>query len=87
VNGAGQTGNAIFSNTFGGPGYADVDTSIFKNFRLAERAKLQFRAEFINVLNRVNLQQVDPSFDSATFGRSKLAFDAREIQFALKVVF
>ncbi|MGI8745528.1 MAG: TonB-dependent receptor domain-containing protein [Bryobacteraceae bacterium] len=78
-------------NTFRGPGYQDVDASLFKNFRLpwfgSEPAKLQFRVEVFNLLNRVNLQQVDNSLDSATFGRATSAFDAREFQFALKLVF
>ena len=77
-------------NTFRGPGYQGVDASLFKNFRvpwLRESAKLQFRAEVFNLLNRVNLQQVDNGLDSATFGRVTSAFDAREFQFALKLIF
>ncbi|MDQ2945344.1 MAG: TonB-dependent receptor [Acidobacteriota bacterium] len=76
-------------NTFRNPGYAGVDGSLFKNFRIPrwETGKLQFRAEGFNLLNRVNLQSVDPSFDSGTFGRSTAAFDARELQLALKLIF
>ncbi|HSR49954.1 MAG TPA: hypothetical protein VLV83_03950 [Acidobacteriota bacterium] len=52
-----------------------------------EDARLQFRAEFFNLTNRVNLQQTDRSFTSPFFGRLTSAFDAREIQFALKFIF
>lgn len=34
-----------------GPGFKNVDFSAFKNFRLAESVRLQFRAEFFNFFN------------------------------------
>jgi len=34
-----------------GPGFKNIDFSLFKNFNLRERAKLQFRAEFFNLFN------------------------------------
>jgi len=34
-----------------GPGFKNVDFSVFKNFRLAESVRLQFRAEFFNFFN------------------------------------
>jgi len=40
-----------------GPGFASVDLSIFRNFVIRERIRLQFRAEMFNVFNRVNLAQ------------------------------
>ena len=42
-------------NAFYGPGYADVDLSVFKNFTYKERYRLQLRAEMYNVFNRINL--------------------------------
>jgi hypothetical protein len=37
-----------------GPGYASVDFSVNKNWRVRERYGIQFRAEMFNLLNRVN---------------------------------
>lgn len=36
-----------------GPGYSDLDASMFKNFATGDGTSLQFRAEFFNVLNAV----------------------------------
>jgi hypothetical protein len=38
-----------------GPGFGDFDLSVLKNIPITERVKLQFRAEFFNLFNRVNL--------------------------------
>ncbi len=41
-------------NAFYGPGYSDVDLSVFKETHLMERVTLQLRAEMFNLFNRVN---------------------------------
>jgi hypothetical protein len=51
VSGPGNLGR----NALVGPGFADVDLSVFKNFAIKERAHLQLRAEMFNVGNRINL--------------------------------
>jgi hypothetical protein len=38
-----------------GPGFSDVDLSVFKNIPITERVKAQFRVEFFNLFNRINL--------------------------------
>ena len=48
----GNLGSFMFDN----PGSATYDLSLFKTIRLAERAQLQFRSEFYNILNRVNFR-------------------------------
>ena len=41
-------------NAYYGPGYSDVDFSVFKDTHLGERMNLQLRAEMFNLFNRVN---------------------------------
>jgi hypothetical protein len=66
-----------------GPGYGDLDLSLQKNFQLTERYKLQFRSDFVNAFNHVNLNAPDMNF-GATMGQITSAQAPRNIQFALK---
>jgi hypothetical protein len=52
---AGPGTPALARNTLRGPGFGDVDLSIFKNIPITERVKVQLRAEIFNLLNRINL--------------------------------
>lgn len=80
----GDTGRNILR----GPGYGDVDASLFKNFVLTERFHLQFRAEAFNVENRANFQNPNATVaSSVTFGRITAAYDPRVLQFGLKLFF
>jgi hypothetical protein len=83
-------------NTVQGPGYQIWDFSLFKNFPISERTKLEFRAEFFNVFNHPNLQFAKSgpqnSINTTTFGTPEFGFltaarDPRQIQFALKLSF
>ncbi len=82
-------------NTFRGPGFAGVDLSIVKDFAVpavSEQFKIQFRAEFFNLFNRVNFHLSESPFNAIgnignpNFGEAVKAFDSRQIQFALKVL-
>jgi hypothetical protein len=42
-------------NRYYGPGFADVDLSVFKNIPVTERVTIQLRAEMFNLFNRINL--------------------------------
>jgi hypothetical protein len=72
-----------------------VDASATKNFRIRERSNFQFRAEFFNFFNHVNLGTPGLSLQAPnTFGRittssqgAGVANDGRVVQFALKVQF
>ncbi len=78
-------------NTYFYAGFNSVDLSVFKNFRMPwfgnEDARWQFRAEFFNLLNNVNINAWQEDISSSRFGRSSSTQDAREIQFALKLIF
>jgi hypothetical protein len=83
----GTNGN-LGRNTYRGPGYGSVDTSLFKNFKLHEDIKLQFRWEAFNLFNRTNLFIPNAILNAPTnFGRSTAAFAPRQMQFALRLVF
>jgi hypothetical protein len=51
----GTVGN-LGRDSLTGPGYKDVDLSLAKTTQIDERFRVQFRAEFFNVLNHTNLQ-------------------------------
>jgi Carboxypeptidase regulatory-like domain len=54
VTGAQQLGN-LSRNKYYGPSFKDFDFSIFKNFAVTERIKIQLRGEIYNITNRINL--------------------------------
>jgi hypothetical protein len=85
-----QTGFVIGNlprNAYYGPRYLSTDLSFFKNFTVRDDWKIQFRAEAFNAFNNVNLRRPEANLANANFGRSTQAFAAREIQFALKLIF
>ncbi len=70
------------------PGNATANVGLFKLFPvpLREGMRLQFRSEFFNVLNRVNLGNPNTSLGSSN-GRITSANSGRVLQFALKLLF
>lgn len=70
-----------------GPGFERVDLSLFKNIRITERVKLQFRTEAFNVFNHTNPNTVNTVQTQATFGKITGYRDPREMQFGLKLSF
>jgi hypothetical protein len=81
-------------NRFYGPGLTTVDFSTFKNFSFREKLKVQFRAEFFNVLNHPNfaapnfLNDSNNSIDTSNAGViGSTSTASRQIQLGLKVVF
>src|ERR1700716_1627904 len=73
-------------NTVLGPNARLWELSLLKNFTLPKETKLQFRAEFFNLLNHTNfvLNQTGTDLQSPTFGFPDQARNPREVQFALK---
>lgn len=81
-----------------GDDFANFDVSLKKNLQMGEDAELQFRAEFFNVLNSTNFATPTGSrrrpYSSTSlkpnkkFGQlTRTDNEARQIQFALKIIF
>jgi hypothetical protein len=88
-------------NILVGPGVQELDFSLFKNNYIksvSERFNVQFRAEFFNVLNHPNFAPPSTPDNTDIFDGtgtptgaagllSRTTTTAREIQFAIKVIF
>ncbi|MBZ5668713.1 MAG: TonB-dependent receptor [Acidobacteriia bacterium] len=86
-----------------GPGIVRLDYSLFKDFQISERFRMQFRSEFFNILNHPTFMPPNlggngvvalagsGDFLNGNFGKSGATRfpnqDARQIQFALKLYF
>jgi hypothetical protein len=83
------TFGSLGRNALVGPGYADVDLSLFKAFVMpySESHKIEFRAECFNALNRVNLGNPNTTSNSSLFGRITSANDPRILQLGLRYSF
>lgn len=79
--------------TLTGPGLADMDLSLFKTTAVTEKASVQFRAEFFNVLNHANFGTPNAIlFSNGAISPSAglittTATTSRQIQFGLKLIF
>ena len=60
-------------NQYFGPGFSDVDFSVFKNTKIGERVTVQFRAEMFNLFNRANYSP--PNDNSISVGGSSALND------------
>ncbi|MFB3826182.1 MAG: TonB-dependent receptor domain-containing protein [Bryobacteraceae bacterium] len=74
-------------NVLDGPGFAGVNLSMMKKFRVRERDHLQFRWEVFNVVNHANLELPVNDVDLKNAGTIVRADPARIMQFGLKYVF
>jgi len=86
-------------NQFYGPPTHQIDFSIFKNFPIKERLRLQLRAEIFNIFNFVNYSGPANNVQGSNLGQAGATYDVafgapgigpgapRNIQLALKVLF
>jgi hypothetical protein len=85
-------------NAFRRPGFWNVDSALYKNFRVTERVSLQLRFEAYNVFNHANLfvsggeaDRAGTTFVPACFGRpeciSTNVAERRNVQIAGKIIF
>jgi carboxypeptidase family protein/TonB-dependent receptor-like protein len=85
-------------NIVSGPSFFQTDLGLHKSFPVwKERTKLEFRMEAFNLFNHTNFTAPDSNasnirFDqngnyTGSFGKITSAFPARQIQFALKLIY
>lgn len=81
----GATVNPNARAFFRGPGFWNLDMSLFKNFQIAERTQLRFTADFFNAPNHP--VDVGPNATTGLQDLSQQANDPRIIQFSLRLSF
>jgi hypothetical protein len=74
-------------NAFRAPNFEQWDQAIDKFFRISETVRLQFRAEFFNILNHTNFGIPNTLTTNAAFGTIRSTYPSRVGQFALKLLF
>jgi hypothetical protein len=90
--GAGTVGS-LQRRILNGPWLKNYNMAILKDTKLSERSKLQFRADFYNLLNHPNFFAGDQNINSLTFGKinsmatSPEGVSSRVIQFGLLLSF
>jgi hypothetical protein len=73
---------------FDAPAQKTWDFALFKDFRIKEERRVQFRWESFNFLNTPQLSAPSASLGSSTFGRiTSTITNNREMQLALKYIF
>ena len=81
-------------NSLIGPKFVNLDFAVVKNNYIRENVNVQFRAEMFNILNHANFESPDDNNTIFNLAGSLVggagvvdtAFDARQIQFALRVI-
>ena len=75
-------------NILYGPGRVNFDFSLFKDFPVNDRVKVQFRAEAFNIFNHPQFDLPNASIGTSVAGTiSGTVGTPRDIQFGLRVVF
>ncbi len=82
----GRPGNSR-PNSVIGPGYEDLDLSIFKNIPITERWKGQLRFESFNAFNHTNFNAISTVTTATNYGQVTSAGANRVLQIAAKITF
>jgi hypothetical protein len=87
------TAPGISRNFFTGPAYFDVDATLSKSFGLpslkiiGENARIEFRANFYNLFNKLNLTNIQNDIFNSHFGEAQRALGSRTIEMQARFSF
>jgi hypothetical protein len=70
-----------------GPGRQNWNMSLFKNFAITERGRIEFRVESFNTWNHTQFRNVSTSYTAGDFGQVTSVWDPRVFQLGLKILF
>ena len=70
-----------------GPGLINVDFALRREFRIAERVRLQLRGEFFNAINHTNFSLPGHTFGGPGFGLISGSGPARQVQVGARITF
>ena len=86
---AAPVGAGVFGNSgrdiLRGPGYFNLDASVFRNFRITERFRLQFRSEAFGATNTPHFSNPAATVTSGGFGNITASTGQRQLRFAMKL--
>ena len=71
-SGLGPRFGELGRNVFRGPWFNGWDATMSKNFRLADRVKLQIRFDALNVDNHPNFDGITTNLNSSNFGKAQI---------------
>jgi hypothetical protein len=81
-------GQLTRNSTINGPGYWNLDSSIFKKFKFTERWGGEIRADVFNILNHPSPGNPQTSVTSTTFGQiTGVQSGSRLVRFGAKITF
>jgi hypothetical protein len=72
-----------------GPGRDNWNVSLFKSFSFSEArgSRLEFRLETFNTLNHTQFQNISTTFTDSRFGQVTSAYNPRNVQLGVKLLF
>lgn len=79
----GNAGRSIIK----GPNVRNLDLALLRDFKLHERLTMQFRFEAFNITNHTNFVGPGTTFATGSFGVIGRAYESRDLQFGLKIIF
>ncbi len=80
-------GNMTRNDSISGPGFWNLDMSLVKRLRFAQRVAVELRADAFNVTNTPHFNNPNGTLGNAQFGQVTSSFGQRLVRFGARVIF